>query len=74
MAPNSPITDEIWLASSRLTPLPYHSTGHVGAAHPAMPRRSHHSATVRSGSQFSSSQARSSSMMALSPVAVMVQL
>ena len=70
-APKAAISRLIWLASSRLTPLPYHSTGQVGAHQPAMPSRSHHSATVRSGSQFCSSQARSSSMMASSPVSLM---
>src|SRR4051812_28153593 len=33
----------------------------MGAAQPAMPRRCHHSPTVKSGSQLSSSHARSSS-------------
>ena len=36
------------------------SVGRPGAAQPASPRRSHHSATVRSGSQLSPSQDRSS--------------
>src|SRR3954452_21329959 len=43
--------------SARERPLPYHSSGHVGVPQPDSPRRSHHSPTVRSGSQFSSSQA-----------------
>ena len=40
-------------------------SGRVGADQPARPRRSHHSATVRSGSQFSSSQACTSSTTSL---------
>src|SRR5436309_433029 len=50
-----------WLFSETERPLPYHSTGNVGAAHPDVPSRSHHSRTVRSGSQFSSSQTFTSS-------------
>src|SRR4051812_6749082 len=54
-APNSPIACCTRTPSSRETPLPYHSSGQVGAAQPDVPRRSHHSPTVMSGSQFSSS-------------------
>src|SRR4051794_12419293 len=54
-APNSPIACCTRTPSSRDRPLPYHSSGHVGAAQPEVPRRSHHSPTVMSGSQFSSS-------------------
>ena len=60
-APNSAIVFETSTASPRESPRPYASSGSVGADQPASPRRSHHSATVRSGSQFSSSQARTSS-------------
>src|SRR5690349_288572 len=48
--------------SARDRPLPYHSTGHVGTAHPDGPSRPHHSSTVRSGSQCSSSQAVTSAV------------
>src|SRR5687768_6516987 len=50
--------------ASRPKPRPNHSVGHVGVAHPDSPNRSHHSATVRSGSQFSLSQVRNSSRTA----------
>ena len=43
-------------------PLPNHSSGHVGTAQPERPRRSHHSSTVRSGSQLASSQAVTSAV------------
>ena len=52
-------------------------SGRVGADHPARPSRSHQPATVRSGSQFSSNQVRSSSTRsstALPPVSVVVSV
>ena len=47
--------------------------GSVGAAQPAVPSFSHHSPTVRSGSQFSSSQARSSSRISVRAVCLRFQ-
>jgi hypothetical protein len=46
--------------SARFRSLPNQSLGQVGTAHPEVPRRSHHSATVRSGSQLSASQSLAS--------------
>src|SRR5690606_13249681 len=60
-APKSMIACCTRTPSARLRPLPYHSTGQVGTAQPDSPRRSHHSPTVRSGSQFSASQLLTSS-------------
>src|SRR5580698_9461676 len=55
---------------------PYALVGRLGADQPSRPMRSHHSATVRSGSQLLSSQARTSdrisSVLASSALAVSV--
>ncbi len=59
-APASAISARTVLASSRDRSRPCHSLGHIGTAHPESPRRSHHSPTVRSGSQLASSHARTS--------------
>src|SRR5262249_56230616 len=47
-------------SSSRGRPFPNHCSGQVGAPQPDSHRRSHHSTSVRSGSQLSSSQRRTS--------------
>src|SRR5580658_11258976 len=59
-APNEAIARWTAMPSGRDRPRPYHSVGHVGADQPAVPMRSHHSATVSSGSQFSANQALTS--------------
>src|SRR5580698_9201771 len=59
-APNWATARWTAMPSGRDRPRPYHSVGHVGADHPAVPMRSHHSATVSSGSQLSFSQALTS--------------
>src|SRR5215218_7472527 len=59
--------------SARDSPLPYHSTGHVGTAQPDGPSRPHHSSTVRSGSQLASSQAVTSAVRSSTATAVMAR-
>src|SRR6478672_7982268 len=75
-APNVPMVCMTRMPSARERPFPYHSTGQVGTAQPDRPSRSHHSSTVRSGSQCSSSQevtsAVRSSVATASVVAVML--
>ena len=60
-APKSAISRWALTVSLRESPRPYAPTGRLGADQPARPSRCHHSPTVRSGSQFSASQVRSSS-------------
>src|SRR5436309_9099986 len=58
--PRAPKSVMAWLTrtpSPRDIPLPNDSSGQVGTAQPEYPRSSHQSPTVRSGFQFSSSQA-----------------
>ena len=69
-APNAAISRAIWMPTLRATPRPYASTARVGAAHPAVPKSSHHAATVRSGSQCRPSQSRRSASTSASSVAV----
>src|ERR1700728_3075649 len=57
-APNEATSSATRRASVRDSARPYAFVGSVGADQPASPRRSHHSATVMSGSQFSLSQSR----------------
>ena len=64
-APNSAMAFETSTESPRDRPRPYAFSGNVGADQPARPKRCHQSATVSSGSQFSSSQARTSSTTSL---------
>src|SRR4051812_41821078 len=58
--------------SARERPLPNHSTGQVGTAQPEWPRRSHHSSTVRSGSQLASSQVVTSAVRSSTATVVMM--
>jgi hypothetical protein len=60
MAPASAISWATMLASSRLSPRPCHSSGHVGHAQPESTRISRHSRIGRSGSQLASSHVRTS--------------
>src|SRR3954463_14092015 len=58
--PRAPKSAMAWLTrtpSPRDIPLPNDSSGHVGTAQPEYPSSSHQSPTLRSGFQFSSSQA-----------------
>src|SRR6478609_959102 len=59
-APAATISAVTPFASSRASPRPCHSVGHVGTDQPASANRSHHSPTVRSGSQLSANHARTS--------------